>query len=57
MTRRIYIKGIRNETNDDNRLVLAYLLLARALVEREERENEGEQRGDREKPDTSEPAA
>jgi hypothetical protein len=36
MAKRVYIKGVRNQTTDNNRLVLAYLLLSRILVEQEE---------------------
>lgn len=40
MTKRVYIKGVRNKAVDDNRLVLAYLLLSRILIEQEESEKQ-----------------
>jgi len=39
MAKRIYIKGVR-KTIDSDRLALAYLMLARVLVEQEEQENQ-----------------
>jgi hypothetical protein len=35
--KRVYIKGVRNKTVDTDRLVLAYLMLARIVVEQEEK--------------------
>jgi hypothetical protein len=40
VAKRVYVKGVRNATTDNDRLVLAYLMLARALVEQEERESQ-----------------
>jgi hypothetical protein len=42
VAKRVYIKGVRNKTTDNNRLALAYLLLSRVLVEQEEQENQEE---------------
>jgi hypothetical protein len=36
VTRKVYIKGVRNKETDTNRLVMAYLMLARIMVEQEE---------------------
>jgi hypothetical protein len=50
MAKRIYIKGVRHGTVDNDRLALAYLMLARVLVEQEE-QAEAEP-----KPEETEPA-
>ena len=42
MGKRVYVKGVRNKAVDDNRLVVAYLLLARVLVEQEEHDKQNQ---------------
>ncbi len=46
MTRRIKVRGVRRETLDEDKLALAYWLLAKAAVE-QKREREAEERKQR----------